>query len=566
MMKQNWWGIILVIFFLIGCSDDNLTEEEILEKTIEKTEELESYAFELYSEQIDGVENSVVLELKGKTHTKPFQAKIDKKQNLMEPEESVSYYKDGTIYHDFQSDTNHFFKMELDDQPDHYFKGLKELSSNIDQLAFSEEEDAYTYEYVMESEAETDRDLLTSLYPFFIGPELMVGSHLESNLEYSDITDFQVIVKIDKQNFLVKEISIHYDLDYDVLDTGDPYQLSETIEVAMFDHNEVKAFDMPDEQIEDAQTFMEYWGFEEENQEKKEPAIVEETLGNTGANLMDGNGGSYATDGDRIYYSYHGESLHRIKKDGSNKMMLSENEVSQINVIDDWLFFIDRTEDSRLYRMNKDGTNRKQVTEEMVSSLMVVNDWVYYIPIINTPSGDLPLERVQTDGTNKERVLDKVLNFTVGQDHIVYREEHDDWLRALNLKDEKENSLDFLLHGTSATQFAIAGGWLYFIDGDDENRLYRKNLSGWELEQLTESSSSGFNISGNYLFFKNNDDNGSLYRYNIATETTEEIEEGEVHQLQIINNHLYFAKAKSLETIEWYRIEVGGSSIEKIEF
>lgn len=139
-------------------------------------------------------------------------------------------------------------------------------------------------------------------------------------------------------------------------------------------------------------------------------------------------------------------------------------------------------------------------------------------------------------------------------------------LSAQHLTNEEDYELNVLLYGIHALHYALADGWLYFVDSEDNNRLYRKNLSGWEIEQLTENSSAEFNVSGNYLFFSNNDDNGSLYRHRIDTGKTEKIAEGEVHQLQVINDYLYFSKSKSLETMEWYRIKVKGSETEKVNF
>jgi hypothetical protein len=121
--------------------------------------------------------------------------------------------------------------------------------------------------------------------------------------------------------------------------------------------------------------------------------------GNTVGNIA--NGGIVAQSGDWVYYVNYddGESLYRIRTDGTERTKLNDDWSTGINVVGDWVYYQNYDDDS-LYRIRTGGTERTKLNDEPSSSINVVGDWVYYV----NWDDDFSLYKIRTDGTERQQV------------------------------------------------------------------------------------------------------------------------------------------------------------------
>ncbi|MBP1970828.1 hypothetical protein J2Z83_002964 [Virgibacillus natechei] len=566
-MKLKSWTIMATILFLMGCTtiQEDLTHEEILERTMEEMSEVESYSFEITSEQIDGFDNEAVFDIQGERLVTPFRASIQRDMEVMgQRREMKSYYIEDMVYYEDFTAPDFLFKSENDEEPDHLLDGLEALHSRFDQLKVSDDEDDYTYEYMIEQEEE--QAFFSSLYPYFVITDPMEQSISDLYLDRSDIIDLHVSLTVDQEDFHVKEMNLDYVLNYDYADSGNPTELSETIEMSFSNYNELDDVPIPEEEIESAVTFQEHMEIMEEEREKEReehvPEVMDEELGNSSANLM--YDGHWATDDEWIYFSNRGKGLHKQKEDGSEREQLLENDVSHINVIGDWLFFIDRMEDSKAYRMKTDGSEREQITETYTENLIVVDDWIYFIPVTYEPDAEKAVYRMRTDLTDREQLLDNAFQFTVSQGYLIFQTEYPGNISYLDLNLGDTEAEPVMFGGVHARFFFVSDGWLYYESADDDY-IYRFSLDNGQTEQLTETASYGFNADDNLIFYRNVEDDSSLYRYNVDTGENDKLDDGEVSIMYIIDEYLYYTKATTSRTPQWYRVHVDGETIEEVD-
>ena len=97
------------------------------------------------------------------------------------------------------------------------------------------------------------------------------------------------------------------------------------------------------------------------------------TYGNSIGNLN--NGGWAAGQGDWVYYSAF-DALYKMKSDGSETKKILDKSVHQMNVVDDWIYFMLNFKDN-VYRIKTDGSQQKLLLKN-VSSFLVVNHKIYY--------------------------------------------------------------------------------------------------------------------------------------------------------------------------------------------
>jgi tetratricopeptide (TPR) repeat protein len=145
------------------------------------------------------------------------------------------------------------------------------------------------------------------------------------------------------------------------------------------------------------------------------------TDGTMKTKILNDDVGSINVVGDWIYYSSNiggdaglATNLNKVKTDGTSRTVLSDQEwTDKINVVGDWIYFSDyyqETMDSygrwTLYKMKTDGTSKTKLSDENIINVNVGGDWIYYTIRNNTAVNfiDPVLYRMKTDGSVKETV------------------------------------------------------------------------------------------------------------------------------------------------------------------
>ena len=175
--------------------------------------------------------------------------------------------------------------------------------------------------------------------------------------------------------------------------------------------------------------------FKQANNEKLEE-IINIYSGNTFGNIS--NSGKIASDGEWIFYSEVDKtkksfevnySFYKIKEDGTNKILISEERASYINVVGDWVYY---TNHEGFFKILKDGTNKIQILNDEVAFINIIDDWIYFV---DYESG------------------------------YIYKMKTD------------ESSLTLLCED-SAGFINVVDDWIYYSNGSDNNSLYKIKTDG----------------------------------------------------------------------------------------
>lgn len=98
-----------------------------------------------------------------------------------------------------------------------------------------------------------------------------------------------------------------------------------------------------------------------------------------------------------------GYGIKRTKIDGSEEQILTDHIVNTYVIADDWVYYSNADDASKLYRMKKDGTENQLFLDESAEYFCVDGDWVYYWNWDNT-NLELNLFHIKTDGSQKELI------------------------------------------------------------------------------------------------------------------------------------------------------------------
>jgi hypothetical protein len=182
---------------------------------------------------------------------------------------------------------------------------------------------------------------------------------------------------------------------------------------------------------------------------------------------------------DQIFFSNgdDGDALYRVKKDGSEAKKL--NLVSSYKMVYDneWIYYFHRDpNDSKsvqqIRRIRLDGSHDSLVVDNATSNFIIIEDWIYYASI----EQDGSIYRIGVDGNNQSKILGFQSGLKLNTDGT--RIYYIDWTTNKLFSITPDGTDILQLSQNDASTIDIAGGWVYYLNGNDLNRSYRVKLDG----------------------------------------------------------------------------------------
>jgi len=296
--------------------------------------------------------------------------------------------------------------------------------------------------------------------------------------------------------------------------------------------------------------------------------------GNTIGNNV--NGGTVAQQGEWIYYltSIAGV-INKVHTDGTRKTLICDDRVEYLNVIGNWIYYVNLSDQSNLYKIKVDGTERTKIGEDtLITSMCVVEDWIFYTIYLDE-SYSYMLYKIRTDGTDRVSfsTTDSYDNINVVDGWIYYSNCLD--------KDNFYSLYKMRLDGTERTKinsdftacFNVVDDWIYYrnITVYDGCRLYKIRTDGEQKTKLNEEDSGFINVVDNWIYYVTyeEDNMNKQYLCKIRTDGTAHtvLKEGKFCRLNIANNWIYYlSSSKNDDTFDiCCMIQVDGSQSKLVE-
>jgi hypothetical protein len=190
-----------------------------------------------------------------------------------------------------------------------------------------------------------------------------------------------------------------------------------------------------------------------------------------------------------------------MRTNGSGKVKLCDDECDSIQVLGDWVYYSNKSDDRKIYKIDINGNNRTKISNEAGYCFEVVGDWIY--------NGN---HKIRTDGNEKTKlsgeddynhmglfyVMDGIGHYI---DQWLYYTDFDGKLHKCRL-DKSETSK---LSDEEILYFNISDGWIYFYNGDYKICKMRMDGSGEstlvDLYEESKSDCDGICVIGDRLFW-----------------------------------------------------------------
>lgn len=135
--------------------------------------------------------------------------------------------------------------------------------------------------------------------------------------------------------------------------------------------------------------------------------------------------------------------IYKVDRNGENKEKLSDDLAFDINITDDYVYYINKTDNMKIYRINLSHFKNEKLMEDTASDLNVCENKIYYAntsdPITIASEYESftggRLYSSNLDGNNKEKLADSLTsNIVVGEEGIYFYEYHDDGSKNYDLR------------------------------------------------------------------------------------------------------------------------------------
>jgi len=294
------------------------------------------------------------------------------------------------------------------------------------------------------------------------------------------------------------------------------------------------------------------------------PVVNPNIYGNTTGNLN--NKGLAAIQGEWIYYtnSSDGNSLYKIRTDGTGRTKLNDESSLRINVVGEWVYYYSDIlgdggpVNSPVYKIRIDGTERTWLFDEAIWCMTVVGDWIYF-------SNEDGLYKIRTDATGRM----KLHNDYVHGINVV-----GDWIygtgdRSARLYKIRTDGREAIIFNDEISHMVIVvGDWIYYAEGRD-GHVYRVRTDGTGKEKIIDDNNvSALNISGDWIYYmywniQNDTIDGTdsgLYRSRLDGTGKTLIAEGLFHLVNVADDWIFYRNGAH----EIYKIRTNGTEHQRV--
>ncbi len=212
----------------------------------------------------------------------------------------------------------------------------------------------------------------------------------------------------------------------------------------------------------------------------------------------------------------------------TDKASSENNSINQFKVVKqgDWLYYYDYKQNG-VFKMMSDGSSKKRLTSGTAYFINVVGDWIYFVD-----EGYGNIRKAKTDGSSTSivPVVLPVTYYKFISDLTIFNNKlyfvYNGSLYNANLDGSNCEWLYGRQDGVIGVlrQFVIRNNQMYYINiTNGKEIIYRANMDGTSITQITFTPSYNINISVNWIYYNNLNDNRKIYRTSV---------DGELYPLQ----------------------------------
>jgi hypothetical protein len=280
--------------------------------------------------------------------------------------------------------------------------------------------------------------------------------------------------------------------------------------------------------------------------------------GNTNGNIQEI--GYILKDKNWEYISCYG-ALTKHEYDSRRIIPLNEEPSYNLNIEGKYIYYIEGSP-GRVWRIDVDGCNKTKIIDDDVENLIVMGENVFYrLSTEDERWGQV--YRTDLDGRNKRLIISKSTRFAINGGFIYYSNGDDG--NSLYKSDLEGNKTE-KLNNEYTSSINVDSGYVYYtvlLDNDGTDNPYRIRTDGTEKVKLSEYSCWNLNVYNCHIYFRNQSEKGKVYRMDIDGRNMVKL--SDIEQCTYINVTEDTVTFNSIFEGIYYRCSLDGDNIEQIQ-
>lgn len=293
------------------------------------------------------------------------------------------------------------------------------------------------------------------------------------------------------------------------------------------------------------------------------------TRGNTAVNLN--NGGYVCQVGDTVYFAnaFDNGRLYEMKTNESGMRKIVDQPVSNINVDDKYVYYYVSDVSALsglggfsmptlgLFRTDIKTKRTKQLDRITCGVVMLADNDLYYQRYDNDAGVHLQAYNIRSN--ESVVALDEAINPACMVVNRIYYSgiTSDHYLHCRDLS----NGSDTVVLKTNVWNPVYQGHYIYFMNIDDDYKLYRYESAKDSLEQISSYRVDGFVVTDNAVIYQQNDPlNPALIKASLDGSNPVELAKGNYAQLSVTSDMFYCVEFGVKNIM--YHMPLGGNKIE----
>ncbi|KOA18654.1 hypothetical protein CLHOM_29380 [Clostridium homopropionicum DSM 5847] len=249
-----------------------------------------------------------------------------------------------------------------------------------------------------------------------------------------------------------------------------------------------------------------------------------------------------------VYFSYvYDNSLYKVKSDRTGLYKIADN-ANEVMVSKGWIYYtsMSDTDNTSLYKIDTDGNNKTKLSDNNVYNINIIGDYIYYIRFSNE-NNDRILSRIKVDGSEEKAIDNSGIYFFYSSGQWIYCQSYEKKNFKLKLDGTEKQSLympqEDVRGNTGGNKInygrmAKSGDWIYY-GAPNSDEFYKMKTDGSSKTLLNKDNPASINVLGDWIYYNNQNDLG-LYKMKIDGTSNTKIMDEEVMDVLVVNDWIYY--------------------------
>lgn len=239
-------------------------------------------------------------------------------------------------------------------------------------------------------------------------------------------------------------------------------------------------------------------------------------------------------------------SLNSINSNGFNDKTLYYNSgLTNVQVDNDYIYGI---KDEGIYRLKKGTKELETLVEKDVSKYTIIDSNIYYITKSEQKLGFVDMSNMESKTFDISGICE-----IIADDNSLYLVQDQKTKKILVRYDKNGENKQELVTDENVSYIIQSQDKIFFVNKKDANKIYSINKDGTSLQKVDDISSVSDKgnikeidgqkymfINGNFLYYINVDDSNTLWRINLDSKEKEKVISVSVEILQNVSNTVFY--------------------------